>query len=299
LIDVDRFIADQGAPHTRYVDDIRVFSNSRRELLRILERLTMYLYESHRLSIASEKTRVENATEFVAKQLHSHYATERSAILEKLHSLNPYTGEADVLDFEALEAASADASLTDALETVLSCDVLDLGLARSAIRTARRQKSKVLIPMVLENFDFFAPAVNDVMLYLRDTAMDDEMTTQIPAMKMVVASAAMDSPLVRYWVEWYLGQFIAFMTDPQLSQFVFQGPNVDNQAAAAITTKNVAWVRDHKSNIYNLGNRARRAVLHAARVLPSDERKHWLKYFAGNSPVQLDKWVAQWVEETA
>jgi hypothetical protein len=261
----------------------------------------MYLYENHRLTIASEKTRIENAKEFVEKQLHNQYATEKSEILEELHVLNPYTGEMEVLNFEALEPEpdSADASLVNALDKVLSYDVLDLGLARSAIRTARRQKSQVLVEKVLANFEFFAPAVNDVMLYLRDTATDERLAAQVPALTTIVASPTMDSPLVRYWVEWYLSQFAVFMSNAQLSQFVFRGPNVENQAIAAITTKNVAWVRNHKGSIYTLGNRARRAVLHAARVLPSDERKHWLKYFAGNSPVQLDKWVARWVEETA
>ncbi|HVY23723.1 MAG TPA: RNA-directed DNA polymerase [Steroidobacteraceae bacterium] len=301
LIDVDRFITDQGAPHTRYVDDIRVFSNSERTLRTILERLTMYLYENHRLTISSEKTRIENAKEFVEKQLHNQYATEKSEILEELHVFNPYTGEVEILDFEPHEPTvdSADASLVNALNKVLSYDLLDLGLIRSTIRTARRQKSQVLIPDILDHFEFLVPAVNDVMLYLRDTASFAGTTAQIPKMRKIVKSVTMDSPLVRYWVEWYLSQFVTFMNDTQLSRFVFQGPNVENQAVAAITTKNVAWVRDHKGNIYNLGNRARRAVLHAARVLPSDERKHWLKYFAGNSPVQLDKWVARWVEETA
>jgi hypothetical protein len=52
-----------------------------------------------------------------------------------------------------------------------------------------------------------------------------------------------------------------------------------NQTLAAITTKNVAWVRNHKASNYNL----RRAVLNASRVLSSDERNHWLKLFVINS----------------
>jgi hypothetical protein len=75
--------------------------------------------------------------------------------------------------------------------------------------------------------------------------------------------------------------------------------NTENQALAAIATKNVAWVRNHKAGVYNLGGWARRAVLNASRVLPSDERKPWLKMFIGNSPVLLDRWMAKWVLETA
>jgi len=105
--------------------------------------------------------------------------------------------------------------------------------------------------------------------------------------------------LVRFWIEWYVAQYPEFMQSAKIHQFVFGGANVENQARAAITTKNVAWVRDHKAGVYNLGGWARRAVLHASRVLPSDERNHWLKLFIGNSPVLLDRWVAKWVLETA
>jgi len=40
-------------------------------------------------------------------------------------------------------------------------------------------------------------------------------------------------------------------------------------------------------------------VLNSSRVLPSDERTHWLKMFINNSPVLLDRWVARWVQQTA
>jgi hypothetical protein len=71
LIDVDRFIKDQGVIHTRYVDDIRIFSNSQRELSRILESLTLYLYENHRLTVSTEKTIIMDAKKFVKMHLHN------------------------------------------------------------------------------------------------------------------------------------------------------------------------------------------------------------------------------------
>ena len=76
----------------------------------------------------------------------------------------------------------------------------------------------------------------------------------------------MDTQLVRYWIESYLAKYPAYMSSSILSQFVYGGPNIENQAVAATTTKNVAWVRDHKASIYNLGGWGRRAVLNAARV---------------------------------
>ena len=49
---------DRSFSHTRYVDDFRIFSNSQVDLKSLLENLTVYLYEQHRLTIATEKTKI-------------------------------------------------------------------------------------------------------------------------------------------------------------------------------------------------------------------------------------------------
>jgi hypothetical protein len=120
-----------------------------------------------------------------------------------------------------------------------------------------------------------------------------------PTFEKLLSSPALDNRLVRYWIEWYLAQYPEFLESAKIHKYIFGSMNTENQALAAIATKNVAWVRNHKAGVYNLGGWARRAVLNASRVLPSDERKPWLKMFIGNSPVLLDRWMAKWVLETA
>ena len=140
--------------------------------------------------------------------------------------------------------------------------------------------------------------VNDVVLYLNEVT-DHELALSLrPYLEAAICSTAMDCQLVRFWMENYIARYPEYMASPILSSFVYGGPNIDNHALAAITTKDVAWVRTYKTSIYNLGGWARRAVLNASRVLPSDERKHWLKLFSSNSPLVLDRWVAAWVAET-
>lgn len=300
LIDVDSFIKDQGVHHTRYVDDFRIFSNSVRELYSILEKLTLYLYENHRLTVSSEKTFVMNAKEFVQNHLHNNYAEERIQLLETLEVFNPYTNEVEEIEVEVEdEDALRQAQLVAAVEKVITYEHLDLGLARGVIRAARRHSIPDLAPHILVNFDFFAPAVNDAALYLHEVTDDylaEELTSEIEA---IISSPSIDSQICRFWIEWYIAQHAALLKSEKLHSFVFGGPNIENQALAAITTKNVAWVRNHKANVYNLGGWARRAVLNSSRVLPSDERTHWLKMFINNSPVLLDRWVARWVQQTA
>lgn len=300
LIDVDVFLRDQGIVHTRYVDDFRIFSDSPRTLYQVLERLTLYLYENHRLTLSSEKTMVMNAKEYVKNYIHSTYADEKIELLETLEVFNPYTNE-----FEEIEVAVDDdeeiqkAQLGEAIERVINYEHLDLGVARSVIRTARRNKISSIAHHLLTHFEFFVPAVNDVVLYLQEVTDTDLAKELLPLLEALVGSKELDSQLVRFWIEWYVAQHEVYMASQKIHQFVIAGSNIENQALAAITTKNVAWVRNHKAIVYNLGGWARRAVLHSARVLPSDERNHWLKMIVGSSPVILDRWVAKWVIDTA
>ena len=48
--------------------------------------------------------------------------------------------------------------------------------------------------------------------------------------------------------------------------------------------QDLAWVREHKTKLYDLGGWERRALLNAARVLPTDERDHWLKLTEAQLP---------------
>src|SRR5262249_43699154 len=56
MIDVDEFILDKEIQYVRYVDDLRLFSNSLNELRMLLADLTHYLYNVHRLTLSSSKT---------------------------------------------------------------------------------------------------------------------------------------------------------------------------------------------------------------------------------------------------
>jgi hypothetical protein len=217
-----------------------------------------------------------------------------------LEVVNPYTNEIEEVEVEIDDDEEIQkAQLQAAIEKVLAYDHLDLGLTRSVIRTARRHGISAISEHLLKEFDFFVPTVNDVALYLHEVTDDALAKELLPDLEAIVDSTALDSQLVRFWMQWYVAQHPIYMASPKLHALVFGGPNVENQALAAIATKNIAWVRDHKAGVYNLGGWARRSILNASRVLPSDEREHWLKLFINNSPVVLDRWVARWVLDTA
>ena len=89
-----------------------------------------------------------------------------------------------------------------------------------------------------------------------------------------------------------------FLDNDVIRRFLANSPNFVHRASAAITTRDIAWVRDHRDQLANLGNWERRALLNAARILPTDERRPWLQLAESNLINPLDKWTAKWVRET-
>lgn len=296
MIDIDAFISQCGVAHTRYVDDIRMFSDSEAKLAEALEKLTLYLYENHRLTLATDKTKLMSAGDFVAHHLRNPYLDDKDELMEELDNISPYGGEDE--DEEIYENDAGE-TLVDALEKILEFDSIDLGLARGIIRTARRSNIPNLITTLLENFDYFAPVAPDIFLYLQEVINSSTSALIKSGLEGVCDMYESNCSLVRFWLEHFISSHAVLLASQKLKTFVMAGSNIENKARAAITLSDIAWVRTHKAQIYNVGARARRSIINAARVLPSDERNPWLSLVAQNAALPLEKWLANWVKATA
>ena len=298
MIDIDAFVSQCGVSHTRYVDDIRMFSNSKSKLAETLEKLTLYLYENHRLTLAADKTRLMPSDEFVEHHLHNPYLDDKDELMEELDNISPYGGDDEDED-EDLDEEDIGGKLAGALDKILEFDYIDLGLARSIIRTARRNKIPNLIPTLLDNFAYFAPVAPDLFLYLQEVIEDSTMTLIKELLEGICDFQESNCALVRFWIEHFIATHGSLLASQKLKKFVMAGPNIENKARAAITLGNIAWVRTQKAQISNVGARARRSIINAARVLPSDERNPWLNLVAQNTAFPLERWLAGWVKATA
>lgn len=298
LIDIDQFLVNSGVFHTRYVDDYRIFSDSRDKLESTLEDLTLYLYENHRLTLSSEKTKIIETSKYIEEILHNHYALEKIEIFETLEILNPYSGEAvEVKVLIEDDEKIAIEQMEVLAEKVLERKTLDLGLSRALIRKAKAYKTQDLAEIIFENFDFFSPVINDVCLYFSAITNKEFIDKQRANLIHATKSKSTNRGLVRLWLEWYFSNNADLIKIPEIKSFIFGGPNIVSQAQAAISTKNLAWVRNKKADIYTVGAWERRAILHATKILPSDEKEHWLKLTETTSPILIDRWVAKWVRE--
>lgn len=298
MIDIDQFLIDKGVYHTRYVDDFRVFSDSKEHLLNVLSDLTLYLYENHRLTLSSDKTKIIESSTYVNEILHNHYELERIEIFHTLQIFNPYSGESEEVKIPVEdENILIDEQISLFADKVLERKTLDLGLARALIRKAKAHKSADLAEIIFENFDFFSPVINDLCLYLNSITDDNFIKKWNAELKSVVKNSIMNITLVRTWFEWYISNHVSLLQIPELRKFLFDGKNIISQAQAAINLRHIAWVRDKKADLYTVGNWERRSILRAAQILPKDEKDHWLKLTETTSPLILDRWVAKWSRE--
>ena len=295
MIDIDSFISQYGVRHTRYVDDIRIFGNSKAKISAALEALTTYLYRSHRLTLAADKTEEMTSEAFVEKFLENQHRTDRDDLKESLDQFSPYGNPEN--DFEDIE--EEEHHLKGALDQILKYEVLDLGLARSLLRTARRYGFSDFAEEVVDNFDFFAPVCPDVFLYLIDVGDADLERSLSSSLLAASKSTAAQSDLPRYWLEHYIARSPVLLRSTPLRRFVMESKNFENIALAAKTSKNLAWVRMNKASISSLGGKARRSLMDSSRVLSTDERTNWLRVVANNAQSPLDKWVANWIRETS
>jgi len=301
MIDIDTFISQCGVAHTRYVDDIRMFSDSEATLSQALEKLTLYLYENHRLTLATDKTKLMPAADFIEHHLRNPYLDDKDELMDELDTFSPYGDEdGDEEDGEEGDLKSdIGEKLARALEKILEFDYIDLGLARSIIRTARRNSLPDLIDALLDNFAYFAPVAPDLFLYLEEIMGPLTSSDIKSGLESLCEHPEANCALVRFWLEHFISSHAELLASAKLKAFVAAGPNIENKARAAITLGDITWVRMHKAQIYNVGARARRAIINAARVLPSDERNPWLGLVAQNAALPLERWLANWVKATA
>jgi len=189
----------------------------------------------------------------------------------------------------AIETNRQPFSLNDLMDYLMN------SLARSAIRKAKWHSVPDIAPRLIQHFAFFAPVISDVMLYFDEITDEEFSKAWAERFAGLVCDEVLDNELVRYWIEWYWSKYAGYLNRPEIRNHIAGSSFIDNQARAAITTRNLAWVRDKKTEKIHLGSWERRAVLNAARVQPSEERRHWLQMTIAHSPILIDRWVAKWV----
>lgn len=91
---------------------------------------------------------------------------------------------------------------------------------------------------------------------------------------------------IRYWADWLASQDETLLNASGASSQIRANGSLRHQASVAVVTNDLSWVRGFRSNLDQLGDWDRRAVIGASRILSRDERGPFLsnvrKRFSGH-----------------
>lgn len=308
LNDVDGFLLRKGFPHTRYVDDFRIFCQTRRRAVLALHDLTEYLHTSQRLSLVPGKTRIRTRASFRKYELRDPDEEEQAGqlsqietTLQELASMSTprYDGEYDDIkvDEDVLNEASRE-NLKVLFLQCLAAKQLHLGLARHLLRRATQLRTNILLAAVMENLDALAPVLRDVVRYLR--VVVPKKGTQQYGTKLLLHLKSSEFADIPYVHLWFL-ELLRLRPDLADSAVALQAAEVAERFIGLRMTAQIArtyrqgdWIRGQKEIWRNHRDWDRRAILASASVLPADERKHWLGMIQGTSS-GLERAVAQYI----
>lgn len=313
MVDVDQFISTKHVEHVRYVDDIRIFSDSESELREILEDLVIYLHDNHRLGLVSEKTKVIETSKFLAEELQNQYQIEKLEILSDIEVGNQYGMGADTQESEDEgiiwddeceqedseeegEELSLDQKLLDALQRARDFGYVDLAVLRAIIRRAKMARSSALMDYILDDLEFFGPIINDVALYFAAVPWE-ESEQRISKFSKACAEGLLTRKSYRVWFEWLFTRKAFFLKDRAVKKFVYEG-SVQFASEAARLEKNMSWSKDAKQKILSTASWNRRAYLQSLINLSKDERDKYLS-FIGKNPLltETDRCICKWVKD--
>ena len=291
LTDVDQLILSRNMPHTRYVDDFRIFSNSVDLLDDLLQELAKYLYDAHRLTLSSDKTLIMDSGSFTERYLQSPEVLEIQEAHERLRSLDTYDSYE-----EMVPDGPPDVSVIENLMNLLcSRPVFDLGLARHILRRCGRYRIRAIIPKLFERFSLFAPVMPAVALYLEKVTSESFIERNLEAVAALDDCSTARIPFVRLWLDNYVSRYLGYLRDDRIRRLIMSSPSIRAQATGAQMLRDIAWMRRRKSEVDSLGAFDRRQVMRASAILPSSERIPWLRSILRNHDSVVDRAVARWL----
>lgn len=303
MIDIDNFILARNPHYTRYVDDIRIYADSKQELYKLLHDLTKYLYDSHRLTLSSLKTKILETKVFIERLFESPEEKEKKVIRESLEGFEfsyydfPYY-EAVLLEDVSTENRrniQSDALIT-LIKEITQFENLDLGLARYVLRSAKKTRTRSIIPVLLENFDFFIPVISDVILYLKAVTNEKVIEYNFISMKEnIIDSETLQIPYVKYWIDYYFTHKRIFEDYVEFRDYLNNIADLRFNALRAKNNDNIAWVREHKYQIDQHKPWDKRGIIYSADILGKGESVPWMNQVISTGDL-VEKSLAKYVK---
>jgi len=106
----------------------------------------------------------------------------------------------------------------------------------------------------------------------------------------------LEDPGTNEWFSWLISKHFSLAKDRRLHRVLESNMRLTYLARAAVSTGNLAWVREKKDSLFNNASWNRRSILYAAQLMSSDEKNAWLKPLKNHATISLlEKWMIEWV----
>jgi hypothetical protein len=302
LDDVDKFLLARGLVFTRFVDDYRIFCVDPAQAKKAAHDLTHYLYTSHRLFLNGSKTKEQEITDFVNKELLDPQEQEElgksKEILLVLEEILENTGYR--VDFSELpnddQAKVTRRNLATLFGAAIDRQPLSLGLAKYLIGRATQLETASIRQIILANLRYLAPVMREIVQYLIATTKSCDLSDVGQALSDFAKADAIGTiPFVRRWIlEFFIQrpESLGFREAIAFSSITHDSLGLRPDALLAGAHKEVQWIRSHKESWANHAPWDRRAIIFSSKALPKDERKKWCQLVRESTDDQLDQAVA-------
>lgn len=317
MADIDNKIKTITNDFVRYVDDTRIFFHKKQEARCALHELTKYLYSQHRLIFASDKTRILTIPQFKEKYIideneeykkifekkTEQFANEKVEII--FESLPQYYNDYEIDEryYEEYEKVINEISGTEKFKILsdtyndlflqaLNLKPIDYALIRRILRAAKKYRIRVLVPLILDNFNKVLPVLREIVIYLMHVINADCVKQYKTKFEKLFNNYYLKLPFVNLWLaHLFTNKAFNEVNVPNAFDRII---SIRNKALIALRCKDVTWLKEYRDTIDVLGGWDRNAILYSSKILPCDEMRAWVNAVAVSGDI-IDKSIAKYV----
>ena len=307
--DVDQALLGERLTFTRYIDDYRIFCNSRKDAYTALATLADILWKNHGLTLAGQKTLILPVEVFEQRYFRSGREAELNRLsasfaelVDQLSLGTPYE-DIDYDDLDDEQKANVDAlNLEGLLIEQLGCEDIDIQVTRFVLRRLSQLQNPAGVDKVLTSIDKLYHVFTDVIGYLgslKKLGKDDRRDTGKKILKLL------DDSIVSHLEYHRMHLLNLFATDAEwdniqeltalLSEFADYFTRRKLILALGKSGQNY-WFRRHKTDWEQFSPWERRALLRGASSLEGDERKYWYGSIEGRLD-PLEGAIVRWSKQ--
>ena len=303
----DRLMLAERAVYCRFVDDFRIFADSREQAHALLVTLAQKIGESEGLSLQKSKTRIMSSEEYLSILGAQHdddgadAATYKKFMSLKLH-FDPYSESAQE-DYEQLKKSLAQFDIVGMLSREIRKTQVEESVVRKLVRSIRHldlASKNACIASLSENLEVLAPVfpvVMQVFSMIADELESSSREQMRTAVKVLFNSSShiVQIPVNQAFAIRALAPGVDEESEHVLNRIYRETSSIGvrRDVVAIMANLDLAWfVSDRRRNYQNLSSWERRAVFAASYIL-EDEGGHWRDRLVLNDYEKIiQKWMS-------